>query len=214
MLLDTPPYQKQRMALLQQLRIRGIQDERVLHAIGQIPRHLFVDEGLRGRAYEDSALPIGKHQTISQPYTVAYQTTLLNPQPGERILEIGTGSGFQAAVLAELGARVFSVERHAFLYERAKALLPQLGYRPMLRHGDGTQGWLQFAPYDGIIVTAGGLELPHALLYQLKLPGGRIIIPVGAREVQTMYRITRQDQETFIEEEFEQFRFVPLVKSE
>lgn len=202
------------MALLHQLRARGIQDERILGAIGKIPRHLFVDEGLRGRAYEDSALPIGKHQTISQPYTVAYQTTLLNPQPGERILEIGTGSGFQAAVLAELGARVFSVERHAFLYERAKALLPQLGYDPMLRHGDGTQGWLQFAPYDGIIVTAGGLELPHELLYQLKLPGGRIIIPVGDREVQTMYRITRQDQETFFEEEFEQFRFVPLVKGE
>ena len=209
-------YQRQRAELVEELRERGITHEGVLEAIGRVPRHRFVEMALRSRAYRDEALPIGLKQTISQPFTVAYQTMLLDPRPDERILEIGTGSGYQAAVLCEMGARVFSIERHRPLLERTQAILEALGYRVVTRHGDGSLGWPVFAPYNGIVVTAGALDLPRALLEQLRLPedgrpGGRLIIPVGDREGQTMNRITRLGPDDFEREETHTFRFVPLV---
>ena len=209
-------YQRQRTELVEELRERGITHEGVLSAIGRVPRHRFVEAALRSRAYRDEALPIGLKQTISQPFTVAYQTMLLDPRPDERILEIGTGSGYQAAVLCEMGARVFSVERHRALLERTQQILETLGYRVVTRHGDGSLGWPVFAPYDGIIVTAGAIDLPRALLEQLRLPedgrpGGRLVIPIGDREGQTMNRITCLGPDDFEREETHTFRFVPLV---
>lgn len=209
-------YQRLRARLVEELRERGITHEGVLAAIGRVPRHRFVEGALQSRAYRDEALPIGLKQTISQPFTVAYQTMLLDPKPGERILEIGTGSGYQAAVLCEMGARVFSVERHRVLLERTQARLEALGYRITARHGDGSLGWPVFAPYDGVIVTAGALDVPQPLLDQLRLPedglpGGRLIIPIGGREGQTMNRIVRVGPDAFEREETHTFRFVPLV---
>ena len=209
-------YQRLRMQLVEELRERGIGHEGVLEAVGRVPRHRFVEPALRGRAYRDEALPIGLKQTISQPFTVAYQTLLLDPLPGERILEVGTGSGYQAAVLCEMGARVFSVERHRALLERTRAILDGLGYRVVTRHGDGSQGWAAFAPYDGVVVTAGAPDVPPALIEQLRLPedgrpGGRLVIPIGDREGQTMNRITRTGPDAFEREETHVFRFVPLV---
>jgi len=209
-------YDRQRRALVDQLREKGITDERVLAAIGAVPRHEFVDPALRHRAYKDEALPIGLKQTISQPFTVAYQTALLGVRRGDKVLEVGTGSGYQAAVLCELGARVFSIERHEPLLLRTRELLDRLGYRVLTRAGDGTLGWSAPAPYDGIVVTAGGTEVPEPLLDQLRLPtddasGGRLVIPVGDAEKQTMLRITRAGPDTYHREEFMDFRFVPLV---
>lgn len=213
---DERLYQRQRERLVQMLRSKGIEDEGVLRAMSAIPRHLFVDRALWSRAYEDEALPIGMKQTISQPFTVAYQTMLLAPKPNERILEIGTGSGYQAAVLCEMGARVFSIERHRPLLDRTKKLLDELGYRVVVRHGDGSLGWSAYAPFDGIVVTAAASEIPNALLEQLRLPderssGGRLIIPVGSAEGQVMNRITRKGANEFEREELSVFRFVPLV---
>ena len=212
-------YDRQRRALVDQLREKGITDERVLAAIGAVPRHEFVDPALRHRAYKDEALPIGLKQTISQPFTVAYQTALLGVRRGDKVLEVGTGSGYQAAVLCELGARVFSIERHEALLQRTRELLDRLGYRVLTRAGDGTLGWSAPAPYDGIVVTAGGAEVPEPLLDQLRAPddgredagGGRLVIPVGDAEKQTMLRITRTGPDTYHREEFMDFRFVPLV---
>ena len=189
-------YQRQRARLVDELREKGIRDERVLRALEAVPRHRFIEPALRGRAYQDEALPIGLNQTISQPFTVAYQTMLLAPGRNERILEVGTGSGYQAAVLCELGARVFSIERHGALLDRTTRLLEQLGYRVVTRHGDGTLGWPSFAPYDGIIVTAGAPEVPRPLLEQLRIPddqnaGGRLIIPIGDDRGQMMTRFVR-----------------------
>ena len=209
-------YDRQRAALVALLRDKGITDDRVLRAVGAVPRHAFVEDAFVHRAYKDEALPIGLKQTISQPYTVAYQTMLLGVQDGDKVLEVGTGSGYQAAVLSELGARVFSIERHAPLLDRTTSMLSDLGYRVRTRHGDGTLGWPALAPFDGIVVTAGGTEVPDTLLDQLRLPdeetrGGRLIIPVGDAEKQTMLRFTRTGPEDFEREAFMVFRFVPLV---
>jgi protein-L-isoaspartate(D-aspartate) O-methyltransferase len=174
-----------------QLTARGVTDTEVLRALGRVPRHLFVDEALRDRAYLDGSLPIGHGQTISQPYMVATMTQALRLEGTEKVLEIGTGSGYQTAVLAEVADRVFSVERIAPLYRRARALLDRLGYhRVVLRHGDGTLGWREHAPYDAIVVTAGAPHVPGALREQLT-EGGRVIIPVGDRRQQALVRITR-----------------------
>lgn len=209
-------YEFQRNQLVENLRKKGVTDERVLQAFAAVPRHEFIDPALRNRAYADEALPIGMDQTISQPFTVAYQTMMLNVQPGDHILEVGTGSGYQSAILCEMGTRVFSIERHKPLLERSKRLLRRLGYRVVTRYGDGTQGWPTFAPYDGIVVTAGATEIPEALLDQLRPPekgraGGRLVIPVGSDRGQTMNLITRSGPDEYEQEETHAFRFVPLV---
>jgi protein-L-isoaspartate(D-aspartate) O-methyltransferase len=210
------PYERQRSQLVETLRQKGITDERVLAAVASVPRHEFVEPALRHRAYEDEALPIGLKQTISQPFTVAYQTSLLRVEAGDKVLEVGTGSGYQAAVLAEMGARVFSVERHEPLLRRTEELLERLGYRIRTRLGDGTQGWPGIAPFDAIVVTAGGTSVPEPLLEQLREPaangeGGRLVIPVGTASKQRMLRITRTGPESYEREAFHDFRFVPLV---
>lgn len=178
-----------------QLITRGVRDPEVLRAMGRVPRHLFVEEALRDRAYSDSSLPIGYDQTISQPLMVATMTQALQLEGGEKVLEIGTGSGYQTAILAEVSDRVFSVERIAALYRRARGLLDQLGYhRVVLRHGDGSLGWRDHAPYDAIVVTAGAPHVPRELRDQLVL-GGRLVIPVGDRLQQNLVRITRREVE-------------------
>lgn len=203
-------FSRQRKRLADQLRERGIQDEHVLEAIETVPRHLFVDTALEARAYEDSALPIGKGQTISQPYTVARQTELLGVTPGNKILEIGTGSGYQAAILCHLGADLHTIERHDELSQVARQRLQELGYRARLKVGDGSVGWKAYAPYDGIVVTAGAPVVPSELIRQLKI-GGRLIIPVGEQDLQTMTRIERVSEEEFREEPMDGFKFVPLI---
>lgn len=203
-------FRQRRRRLVETLETKGISDERVLEVFGRVPRHLFIDTALEDRAYEDTALPIGKRQTISQPYTVARQTELLNVMPGDRVLEIGTGSGYQAAVLHELGAEVYSIERHKELYERARSTLQKLGYKIQVKLGDGSKGWSAYAPYDGIVVTAGAPELPDSLLEQLQV-NGRLVVPVGNSRKQEMVRVTKKREEEFEEERFSHFKFVPLI---
>ncbi len=193
-----------------QLRARGVRDPEVLRALGRVPRHLFVDAALRDRAYGESALPIGHGQTISQPLMAALMTEALGLVGGEKVLEIGTGSGYQTAVLAEIADRVFTVERVAPLYRRARALLDRLGYhRVVMRHGDGTLGWRDHAPYDAIIVTAGAPHVPGELRDQL-VPGGRLVVPVGERQLQTLLRITRGERGD-LREELASCVFVDLI---
>jgi protein-L-isoaspartate(D-aspartate) O-methyltransferase len=202
-------YRNRRKELIAQLRRKGIQSEAVLKAMEKIPRHLFVDTAFADRAYEDSALPIDMKQTISQPYTVARQTEMLDLKPGEKVLEIGTGSGYQAAILLELGAEVYTVERHRMLYNRSQDLLKSLGYRPTMKCGDGTQGWSAYAPYNGIVVTAGAPVVPDSLKMQLA-DGGRLVIPVGDQDRQAMHRIIRKN-DAFTEEIHDDFKFVKLI---
>ncbi len=199
-----------RRKLVAHLRHRGISDERILAAIEVIPRHCFLDSAFEEKAYEDIALPIACHQTISQPYTVAFQTQLIEVQPGDKVLEVGTGSGYQAAVLAAMGAQVYTIERHKQLYAQAKKRLEQLGIKGVyFFYGDGYKGLPQFAPFDKILVTAGAEQIPRQLLKQLKV-GGMMVIPVG-KNVQEMQRIKRLDKETFKKETFGHFRFVPML---
>ncbi|AEX50627.1 protein-L-isoaspartate(D-aspartate) O-methyltransferase [Rahnella aquatilis] len=198
--------------LLEQLRQQGIHDEKLLHAIEAVPRERFVDEAFQHKAYENTALPIGSGQTISQPYTVARMTELLRLEPSSRVLEIGTGSGYQTAILAHLVEHVFSVERIKGLQWQAKRRLKQLDlHNVSTRHGDGWQGWPSRGPFDAIIVTAAPPEIPQDLLQQLD-DGGVLILPVG-EENQTLQRVTRRGDE-FIAETIEAVRFVPLVKGE
>jgi protein-L-isoaspartate(D-aspartate) O-methyltransferase len=210
---NDPIYRGKRQGLVQILHEKGISDEGVLRAVETVPRHMFIDTALHKRAYEDTALPIGMKQTISQPYTVARQTELLHVQKGDKVLEIGTGSGYQAAILCELGASVYTVERHDYLYQHARSLLSTLGYKVRAKCGDGTEGWSAYSPYDGIVVTAGAPIVPEALVNQLHI-GGRLVIPVGDQHVQTMLRITRTGEHDYTEEEFADFQFVPLIGRE
>ncbi|MCL4116223.1 UNVERIFIED_CONTAM: hypothetical protein GTU68_054110, partial [Idotea baltica] len=190
---------------------KGIKDKVVLAAIGKIPRHLFMDSGFLDHAYQDKAFPIGADQTISQPYTVAFQTELLSVKPGDKILEIGTGCGYQTAVLCILGAKVFSIERQLELFKKTSKFLPKLGYRAKkLIFGDGYKGLAEAAPFDSIIVTAGAPFVPKPLLTQLAI-GGRLVIPVGD-EVQVMTLYTRKSEKEFQKQEFGEFRFVPLLE--
>jgi len=207
------PYAELRHALVEHLRRRGIRDERVLAAMEQLPRELFVHPAFIHRAYEDVALPLGYGQTISQPYTVAFMTSLLEVQPGDKVLEVGTGSGYQAALLALMGARVYTVERQWELYQRARQIFARLGLPIQTRFGDGSIGWQEHAPYDGIIVTAAAPQVPVPLREQLAL-GGRLVIPVGDLRSQVLVRLRRLSAQEYDYEEFGEFRFVPLVGKE
>jgi len=201
-----------RNQLVKKLRLKGITDEAVLSAIGKVPRHVFFDDALLPHAYEDKAFPIGEGQTISQPYTVAFQSEKLEVKPGDKILEVGTGSGYQATVLLELGAKVYTIEFNKKLYERTKVFLPQLGYHPYFFYGDGSKGIATKAPFDKIIVTAGAPIVPSALTEQLN-ENGILIIPVGNRESQKMIKITKKNGK-LIKEEYSNFAFVPLLGEE
>ncbi len=194
------------------IRERGIMDTQLLKAMERVERHLFVPEPFTSRAYEDCALPLAKGQTISQPYTVAFMTQLLMLRPEEKVLEIGTGSGYQAAILAELGARVYSIERELELLTGARKILDKLGYRVASKAGDGTVGWSEFAPYDGIIVTAGAPDIPKPLLDQLA-DGGRLVIPVGDRDIQSLVLVTRYGSR-YDRHRVDGFKFVPLIGKE
>jgi len=210
-LKDTFKHKGLRQKLVETVKSKGIKDENVLQAIGNIPRHLFMDSGFLDHAYQDKAFPIAADQTISQPYTVAFQTELLQIKKGYKILEIGTGSGYQAAVLCELGAKVYSIERQQELFKKTSKFLPKLGYIPKkLIFGDGYKGLPEEAPFDGIIVTAGAPFVPKPLLAQLKI-GGRLVIPVGD-DVQTMTLYIRKGAKEFEKHEFGDFRFVPLLE--
>ncbi len=199
-----------RKKLVDTLIKKGIKDEGVLNAINSIPRHLFMDSGFVGHAYVDKAFPIEADQTISQPYTVARQTELLEVKKGDKILEIGTGSGYQTAVLLEMGALVYSIERQNELFKKAALFLPRLGYRPKkLIFGDGYQGFEEEAPYNGIIVTAGAPFVPKSLLAQLAIDG-KLVIPLG-ENVQIMTVFTRTEPSKFEKETYGEYRFVPLL---
>lgn len=208
---DTFKHKGMRQQLVEVVKSKGITDENVLNALGKVPRHLFMDSGFLDHAYQDKAFPIAANQTISQPYTVAFQTELLHVKKGDKILEIGTGSGYQAAILCEMGAKVYSIERQLELFKMTSNFLPKLGYRAKkLIFGDGYKGLKEEAPFDGIIVTAGAPFVPKPLLSQLKI-GGRLVIPVG-EATQTMTLFIRKGPKDFEKHEFGEFRFVPLLE--
>jgi protein-L-isoaspartate(D-aspartate) O-methyltransferase len=210
-LKDTAKHQGLRNHLVSVLKQKGITDENVLRAIGKIPRHLFLDSGFSEYAYQDKAFPIGAGQTISQPYTVAFQSQLLQVKKDHKVLEIGTGSGYQTAVLCMIGAKVYSVERQNELFKQTSVLLPKLNIRPKhLSFGDGYKGLPNHAPFDSIIVTAGAPIIPKPLMAQLKI-GGRLVIPVGETH-QIMTLLIRKNETQFEKHEFGEFRFVPLLE--
>ena len=206
---DTYKHKGLRKQLIKEISQKGIKDERVISAISKIPRHLFFDKIFEMHAYEDKAFPIEAGQTISQPFTVAFQSEKLNVKPGSKILEIGTGSGYQACVLVELGADVYTIEYQKKLYQKAIRFLPSIGYQPHMYHGDGSVGIPRFAPYDGIIVTAGAPSVPKELIQQLRI-GGKLVIPVGGEKLQSMLVLTKTDENKVSKEEFDHFSFVPL----
>ena len=200
-----------RKKLIQTIKSKGINNTNVLSAIGKVPRHLFMDSGFIDHAYQDKAFPIGADQTISQPFTVAFQTQLLEVNKGDKVLEVGTGSGYQAAVLCELGANVYSIERQGELYKKAVNFLPSINYYPKkIIYGDGYKGLEEEAPFDSIIVTAGAPFVPKTLLNQLKI-GGRLVIPVGEK-IQVMTLYIRASEKKFNMNEYGEFQFVPLLK--
>lgn len=198
-----------RNLLVKKLAKKGISDLNVLAAIRKVPRHVFFDDALLSHAYEDKAFPIGEGQTISQPFTVAFQTEKLEIKTGDKVLEIGTGSGYQACVLMELGVKLFTIEYQQKLYEKASVILPRMGYKPYFIHGDGSKGLLSKAPFNKIIVTAGAPVIPTTLIDQLA-DNGILIIPVGDREKQKMIKVTKRNGK-LQKEEFADFAFVPLL---
>ncbi|HEY4966379.1 MAG TPA: protein-L-isoaspartate(D-aspartate) O-methyltransferase [Puia sp.] len=211
-LSDTYRHKGLRKQLVEQIRNKGISDERVLQAILDIPRHFFIDSAFDKIAYEDRAFPIAEGQTISQPYTVAYQTQLLEVKSYDKVLEVGTGSGYQACVLALMGAQVYSIERQKQLFDLCKQFVylrnfPSIHYF----YGDGYQGLPTYAPFDKIIVTAAAPAVPEKLLEQLK-PGGKMVIPVGEGRVQQMVRISKEESGQLFEETFDNFSFVPMLQ--
>lgn len=209
---DTNKHQGLRNQLVKQLEDKSITDKNVLEAISKVPRHLFLDSSFENFAYQDKAFPIGADQTISQPFTVAFQTQLLDIKKGDKVLEIGTGSGYQTAVLCLLGASVYTIERQNKLFKKAQLLLPKLGYNPKkFVFGDGYKGLSDAAPFDSIIVTAGAPFIPQPLMAQLKI-GGRLVIPVGENE-QIMTLLVRKNEKQFEKQEFGDFKFVPLLEN-
>ena len=211
-MIDTTKHQGQRRQLIGQLKVAGIKDQSVLNAIETLPRHWFMETGLEAYAYIDKAYPIAAEQTISQPYTVAFQTELLTLNPGDKVLEIGTGSGYQTAVLLQYDITVYTIERQHELFKKTSLLFNKLKLRPKkVIFGDGYKGYPIAAPYDGIIVTAGAPIVPNPLLEQLSI-GGRLVIPVGKKE-QIMTRFIRKNEKEFDKETFGSFRFVPLLEN-
>ncbi len=209
-----------RKELIEKLHSSGIRDKEVLRAIGRVRRELFVKDEFKKYSYENIALPLNSNQTISQPFTVAFMTELLEIKSGDKVLEVGTGSGYQSAVLKELGAEVYSIERIKELYESAKEKLSHLNYNVSLKNDDGTKGWNEFSPFDKIIVTAGSPRIPKQLLEQLKI-GGRMIIPIGDESLQKLVLIKKSGSDNEKDEEpkykfkaFEDFKFVPLIGEE
>ena len=200
-----------RKRLIEELRSKGITDENVLGAIGRVPRHIFMDDAFMKHAYQDKAFPIAAGQTISQPYTVAIQTMLLNVGKRDHVLEVGTGSGYQAAVLAEMGVKVYTIERQRELFRKAQTLLSSMGYRIQFFLGDGYEGQPQYGPYDGIIITAATAEVPDKLLKQLRI-GGRLVVPRGDRDTQVMTLYTRRGEDDFEITTHGYFVFVPMLK--
>lgn len=209
MLNDLPRHKGQRNKLVKLLISKGIRQPEVLKAIGKIPRHLFIDSSFEDYAYQDKAFPIAAGQTISQPFTVAFQSELLQVSPGHKILEIGTGSGYQASVLYEMGAKVFSIERQKELFDITRQLMKKLGYQFTMKYGDGFQGLPSFGPFDRIIVTAGAPGIPEKLVEQLA-PGGRMVIPVGTGS-QVMKLVTRATTGELQVADYGDFRFVPML---
>jgi protein-L-isoaspartate(D-aspartate) O-methyltransferase len=209
---DTYRHKGLRKQLVETIRRKGISDTNVLDAIEKVPRHFFFDSSFLEFAYEDKPFPIGAGQTISQPYTVAFQTELLQVRKGDRVLEIGTGSGYQACILHEMGAKVFTIERQKTLFDKTSKLLPRLGY-PTIKtfYGDGYKGLPSFAPFEKIIITAAAPYIPEALLDQMK-PGGIMVIPVGPDDVQIMTTVTRKADGTFVKGNHGAFRFVPMLE--
>jgi protein-L-isoaspartate(D-aspartate) O-methyltransferase len=208
--IDTYKHKGLRKKLVEEIKEKGISDVNILAAIERIPRHVFMDSSFLEFAYQDKPFPIGDGQTISQPYTVAFQSQLLNIKRGNKILEIGTGSGYQACVLVEMGAKVFTIERIKNLYDKTKLFLPSIGYNPKMFFGDGYKGLPSYAPFDGIIVTAGAPYIPEDLIAQLKT-GARLVIPVGDGEIQVMTTITKISETKIEKKEWGTFRFVPLL---
>ncbi|WKB80798.1 protein-L-isoaspartate(D-aspartate) O-methyltransferase [Cellulophaga lytica] len=209
---DTLKHRGKRNLLANILIEKGIEDAKVIEAIKKVPRHLFLDSSFEDHAYQDKAFPIGAEQTISQPYTVAFQSQLLEVKPNDVILEIGTGSGYQTAVLLQLGARVYTIERQSQLFKKNKLFFPKMGIRPKKAIlGDGYKGYPEEAPFDGIIVTAGAPIVPKPLLAQLKI-GGRLVIPVGVED-QIMTLFVRKSELEFEKQEFGSFKFVPLLEN-
>lgn len=206
-------FEQEREELVKILKQKKITDKRVLAAFAKVERHLFVPDVIKLHSYKDVALPIGYEQTISQPYTVAFMTQALQSEVGDKVLEIGTGSGFQASILLAMGIKVFSIERNHDIYFRTQKLFDELMLRAALRLGDGTIGWEEYAPYNGIIVTAGGPTIPQRLVKQLAV-GGKMVVPIGNRKTQTMKIITKISEDEFQTEEIPNFKFVPLIGKE
>lgn len=209
---DSFKYKGMRRKLINELRERGISDEKILNAFDVIPRHYFLDNAFAEQAYSNMAFQIGAGQTISHPYTVAFQTQLLDIKKGDKILEIGTGSGFQTCILCELGAKVFSIERHKSLHIGAKNILHHLKHSARLTFGDGYKGLPGFAPFDKVIITCGAPHIPQDLIDQMKV-GGIMIIPIGEGKDQQMLRITKTSETEISKEEFGVFSFVPMLES-
>ena len=212
-LFNTMMFKKQRLELVDSLSNKGISDELLLRAMNEVEREKFIPRAMRSHAYVDIALPIGYGQTISQPYTIAIMTQALKVNNGDKILEIGTGSGYQAALLYDMGAKVFSIERHFEIYNNALKLFDKLSIRVRCKQGDGTLGWDEYAPFDGIIVTAGSPGIPESLKQQLAI-GGRMVIPVGNKNSQTLKVITKIDSDNYNIEDIPEFAFVPLIGRE
>lgn len=210
-MIDSYRHKGLRKKLVETIAEKGITDMKVLEAIGKVPRHQFMDSGFVEFAYRDQAFPIGSGQTISQPYTVAFQTELLNVQKHDKILEVGTGSGYQCSILLELGAKVYTIERQRELYLKSRALLNKMGYKPYFFYGDGYLGQPKFAPFDKILITAGAPDIPQELLKQLKI-GGRMVVPVGDGSGQVMTAIDRIAEDEFKQTEHGYFSFVPMLK--
>ena len=209
---DTPKHQGQRLQLVQLLKDKGITDPHVIAALERVPRHWFMDAGLESHAYKNKAYPIAAEQTISHPYTVAFQSQLIGVKPGDKVLEIGTGSGYQTAILKALNVQIYTIERQRELFKKSQRLFQSIGLRPKKSIlGDGYMGLPEAAPFDAILVTAGAPQLPHALLEQLAV-GGRLVIPIG-NDPQIMYRYTRTGEKTMDKETFGEFRFVPMLKN-